>query len=147
MLPDTQNQQWVKDTSKFGYQMLLKMGWKEGKGLGKNQQGDVNHVKVEKREESLGMGVETDSAGNKAYLGQIQNFNDLLASLNNSNDDTIVTKSEKVKTKKKKKSGSKKLKRKREKENTESRKSKKVKAKGKSERKSKKGKKTKKKET
>ena len=27
------------DTSGFGYQMMLKMGWKEGCGLGKNLQG------------------------------------------------------------------------------------------------------------
>jgi Pin2-interacting protein X1 len=32
--PDPRNTFWASDTSKFGYQMLLKMGWTEGKGLG-----------------------------------------------------------------------------------------------------------------
>mmetsp|Transcript_6690 Transcript_6690/g.7659 ORF Transcript_6690/g.7659 Transcript_6690/m.7659 type:complete len:106 (+) Transcript_6690:296-613(+) len=92
MLPDTQNKKWAQDTDKFGYQMLLKMGWKAGNGLGKNQQGEVTHVKVEKREESLGMGMEADSAGNSAFVGQIQSFNEILKSLNNSKSKLIVKK-------------------------------------------------------
>jgi Pin2-interacting protein X1 len=36
--------------------MLMKMGWSEGKGLGKDLQGTATHVKVTKK---------TDSAGEK----------------------------------------------------------------------------------
>ncbi len=43
-----------QDKSKFGYQLMSKMGWSEGKGLGANESGRVSHVKVSKRKENLG---------------------------------------------------------------------------------------------
>ncbi|CAK9000299.1 Hypothetical protein SCF082_LOCUS6435 [Durusdinium trenchii] len=41
----------------------------------------ATHVKVEKREESLGLGNLADTAGNLAFASQIQGFNDVLKSL------------------------------------------------------------------
>ena len=51
---DTQNQAWSKDTSNFGFRMLQKMGWGEGKGLGKNEDGMSAHIKMKKRGEHVG---------------------------------------------------------------------------------------------
>jgi len=41
---------------------MLKMGWTEGAGLGKNSDGMASHIKVKKREESAGLGTETAAA-------------------------------------------------------------------------------------
>ncbi|GBG31039.1 Protein PXR1 [Hondaea fermentalgiana] len=79
---DTLNQRWANDKNKFGYKMMLKMGWSDGKGTGKNEDGRASHVKVEKRTETLGLGTEEDGVGNVAFQGQINNFNDVLRSLN-----------------------------------------------------------------
>ena len=89
------------DKEKFGYQMLLKMGWKEGNGLGKNQQGNSTHLKIEKREENQGVGVENDATGDIAFAKQLDNFDQLLQQLNSSTTKT-ETKKKIRKTKRKK---------------------------------------------
>ncbi|RYG47016.1 hypothetical protein EON67_08950, partial [archaeon] len=43
------------DKSAFGQRMLARMGWSEGKGLGKHEDGMLTHVKVKKRAESQGL--------------------------------------------------------------------------------------------
>jgi len=42
------------DKSKFGYKMLQKMGWSEGKGLGALEDGELEHVKVMKKCDTSG---------------------------------------------------------------------------------------------
>jgi hypothetical protein len=42
-------QTWRHDTTQFGYRMLLKMGWSEGKGLGVNEDGITECLQVRKR--------------------------------------------------------------------------------------------------
>ena len=44
--------------SKFGSKMLAKMGWKEGEGLGKNQDGMKDCIQITRREEGTGLGNE-----------------------------------------------------------------------------------------
>ena len=58
VLEDTKNKAWKNDKSRFGFKMLQKMGWKEDKGLGKNDSGSVASIKVSKRAEGLGLGME-----------------------------------------------------------------------------------------
>ncbi len=37
---------WEQDETKFGLQSLKKLGWEEGKGLGSNEQGSSDPIKV-----------------------------------------------------------------------------------------------------
>ena len=39
---------------------MAKMGWKEGTGLGKKRNGITSHIKVKKREENSGLGIEKE---------------------------------------------------------------------------------------
>ena len=43
------------DKERYGYQMLEKMGWADGRGLGKEQRGNVSHVKIKKRKGNVGI--------------------------------------------------------------------------------------------
>lgn len=42
------------DSNKFGQKMLEKFGWTSGKGLGANEQGMVEHVRVKFKDDSGG---------------------------------------------------------------------------------------------
>ena len=79
-LADTLNKHWKNDKSAFGYRMLQKMGWTEDKGLGKNETGIVDSLKVKKREAGIGLGSEatTDGAGNRGWSYTAQSFDSVL---------------------------------------------------------------------
>jgi Pin2-interacting protein X1 len=49
----------ISSTS-FAAKQMAKMGWKEGTGLGKKRDGIVTHIKVQKREDLMGLGVEKE---------------------------------------------------------------------------------------
>eukprot|EP00386_Alphamonas_edax_P015483 GDKI01047256.1.p1 GENE.GDKI01047256.1~~GDKI01047256.1.p1 ORF type:complete len:286 (-),score=133.84 GDKI01047256.1:221-1078(-) len=49
-------------TSSFGAKMLKKFGWEEGKGLGKDLEGEVKPVQVKRRDENIGLGHESKKA-------------------------------------------------------------------------------------
>lgn len=51
------NEAAAADVSAFARRQMEKMGWTEGKGLGKAEQGVVTHVRVQKREEFMGVRV------------------------------------------------------------------------------------------
>lgn len=86
VLKDTLNQTWKNDKSGFGFRMLQKMGWKEDKGLGKDEDGIAISLKVKKREDGLGLGME-ESNGDKAGKGwnaTATSFNAVLEALKSS---------------------------------------------------------------
>lgn len=49
------NESAASTVSAFARKQMEKMGWTEGKGLGKEEQGVVTHVRVKKREEFMGV--------------------------------------------------------------------------------------------
>ena len=79
---ETRNSQWANDTSSFGRKMLAKMGWKgDGSGLGKEQQGSSVHLRAVRRVESLGIGAENDTFGDRGWRDTNAGFHGVLASL------------------------------------------------------------------
>ncbi|GMF28479.1 unnamed protein product [Phytophthora lilii] len=79
-----QNMAWAADTSKFGFKMLVKMGWSAGKGVGKDLQGQATHVKVARRSENLGVGCSLKQAEVQGWSETAGGFADVLKTLNKS---------------------------------------------------------------
>uniref|UniRef100_T2M7F7 PIN2/TERF1-interacting telomerase inhibitor 1 n=1 Tax=Hydra vulgaris TaxID=6087 RepID=T2M7F7_HYDVU len=77
---DPRNTRWANDKTKFGYTMLTKMGWSEGKGLGQNLSGEATHIKVKKRINNSGIGLKKPS--DDEWISQQDDFNALLIQLN-----------------------------------------------------------------
>ncbi|CAH3028980.1 unnamed protein product [Porites evermanni] len=84
---DPRNTAWTNDTSRFGYQMLTKMGWESGKGLGANEDGATTHVKATKRRDNLGLGADKSNEDN--WLSHQMAFDDLLSKLNDNTESGI----------------------------------------------------------
>lgn len=78
---DTLNQAWKNDKTKFGFKMLEKMGWTEGKGLGKNEDGVSEHVRVTKKSNNLGLGATRDQTGAAGWASTALSFNGVLEAL------------------------------------------------------------------
>ena len=100
---ESRNSAWANDTSSFGQKMLLKMGWSQGKGLGKHSQGTQTNLRALRREEGLGIGASTDTLGEEGFSETSRNFHGVLANLqqvHNAHDD--IDKKKKAKKKKKK---------------------------------------------
>ncbi|XP_033751631.1 PIN2/TERF1-interacting telomerase inhibitor 1-like isoform X2 [Pecten maximus] len=77
---DPRGNNWSKDGSKFGQKMLEKFGWAKGKGLGANEDGKVDHVKISVKNDTRGVGCSRNHADN--WIAHQDDFNDLLSSLN-----------------------------------------------------------------
>ncbi|XP_078005781.1 PIN2/TERF1-interacting telomerase inhibitor 1 isoform X2 [Phascolarctos cinereus] len=60
--------------------MLEKMGWSKGKGLGAQEQGATEHIKVQVKNNQLGLGASANHEDN--WLAPQAEFNQLLAELN-----------------------------------------------------------------
>ncbi|KAF9199468.1 PIN2/TERF1-interacting telomerase inhibitor 1 [Haplosporangium sp. Z 27] len=80
LAPDPRNLHWANDTNKFGFKMMEKMGWEQGKGLGAREDGVQEHVKVRLKENNLGVGATKKSIDN--WLGNTDAFSKLLEELN-----------------------------------------------------------------
>ncbi|KAG2180117.1 hypothetical protein INT43_003905 [Umbelopsis isabellina] len=77
---DPNNLHWSNDTGKFGHKMLTKMGWAPGKGLGTNEDGHTEHVKVRLKDNNFGIGANKKNMDN--WLDNTDAFSRLLADLN-----------------------------------------------------------------
>jgi Pin2-interacting protein X1 len=88
-LPDTQNKAWRSDKNSFAQKLLAKMGWTEGKGLGKREDGIVDHVRVKRRIDSAGIGIASSIPdgimggrnGNEVLLSAVSDFNAMLSKM------------------------------------------------------------------
>ena len=103
-LADTLNKKWKDDKTGFGFKMLQKMGWKENTGLGKDAIGDVQAIKIKKREDGLGLGCE--SIGNRAnnnWGATASSYASVLEALKASYGNTTTEEEVKSKSKKDKK--------------------------------------------
>lgn len=76
---------WVEllltDRQGFGYQLMTRMGWTEGKGLGKREQGSNTHVRIERRLDTAGIGHTLDRTGNSGLASGLLAFHHILQSL------------------------------------------------------------------
>mmetsp|Transcript_27116 Transcript_27116/g.37711 ORF Transcript_27116/g.37711 Transcript_27116/m.37711 type:complete len:203 (-) Transcript_27116:314-922(-) len=100
--PDPNNTKWKNDTSGFGYQMMLKMGWKEGCGLGKNLQGPVSGIKTSKQFDRTGLGTELSNTSDN-WLETKSQYADVLARLNSHYQQSQTEEKKKEKKKEKRK--------------------------------------------
>ncbi|XP_035204816.1 protein PFC0760c-like, partial [Stegodyphus dumicola] len=74
----TDNQGCGIDESKIGQKLLTKMGWKRGKGLGRNEDGITENIKVKFKGSNAGIGWKDES-----FLGaQNEEFDAVLENLN-----------------------------------------------------------------
>eukprot|EP00128_Syssomonas_multiformis_P014198 Colp12_sorted_trinity150504_noHs@10932 len=104
---DPQNKNWVDDKKKFGMKMMQKMGWAEGQGLGVNGVGSTEHVKVFKKQDTLGVGAKTNHGDN--WLAHQDAFSALLASLNENMQNDVDAKADEEKAKETEKKETKRL--------------------------------------
>ncbi|KAJ2157761.1 hypothetical protein GGF46_004273 [Coemansia sp. RSA 552] len=77
---DPRNLNWSQDKGRFGFKMLEKMGWSEGKGLGANEDGQREHVKIKLKTNSHGIGADKKNIRN--WLSSNDGFSELLTRLN-----------------------------------------------------------------
>lgn len=82
---DPRNLQWKNDSSKFGTKMLEKMGWKDGGGLGKKEQGRNDNIKLKANYSGKGLGCE--SSYDDTWVAHHDDFANLLHTLNEKKDD------------------------------------------------------------
>lgn len=82
---DTQNKLWAEDKGKFGYRMLQKMGWSEGKGLGVKEDGSTSHIRVRKNVSQAGIGAGAAARDAWKVPGKVaEGLDDVLARLSQS---------------------------------------------------------------
>ncbi|KAI9552997.1 hypothetical protein GHT06_020884 [Daphnia sinensis] len=82
---------WCNDDSKIGQKLLEKMGWSKGKGLGRDEQGDLEPIRLKYKNDSEGVGFEVK---NDQWIAHSEEFNSILDALNGSNsplDETDTT--------------------------------------------------------
>uniref|UniRef100_UPI00398E92F5 PIN2/TERF1-interacting telomerase inhibitor 1 n=1 Tax=Pristiophorus japonicus TaxID=55135 RepID=UPI00398E92F5 len=77
---DPRNNTWSNDESRFGQKMLEKMGWSKGKGLGAREQGSTENIKVQAKNNTVGLGAAKNHEDN--WIAHQDEFNQLLSKLN-----------------------------------------------------------------
>nr|CCC91647.1 unnamed protein product [Trypanosoma congolense IL3000] len=89
MSDDPNGSRWMKSDSNIGRALLLRGGWAEGSGLGKERDGATTHVKVRQKDGTMGIGYagsvqETWSTQAVAFADVLQRIKDAAATNNDS---------------------------------------------------------------
>eukprot|EP00758_Cryptobia_borreli_P002980 Tbor_TRINITY_DN3435_c0_g1::TRINITY_DN3435_c0_g1_i1::g.3698::m.3698/K11135/PINX1; Pin2-interacting protein X1 len=84
MSSDPNNTKWSKDESRFGVGMMKKLGWDGKSGIGLEGDGVKSHVRVTKKDNSLGIGYE--GKVNDTWSQQSMGFADILKRMNSDNE-------------------------------------------------------------
>lgn len=84
---DPQNMSWVSNESNFGFKMLEKMGWKKGKGLGQNENGLLEPVKINSVSDKKGVGCK--ASYDDTWISHQEDFASLLKQLNNNSPECV----------------------------------------------------------
>jgi len=79
---DPRNNAWANDENKFGQKLMEKFGWAKGKGLGAQEDGETENIKVKVKNDKHGVGANNDYSD--TWLDHQDDFNSILASLNTS---------------------------------------------------------------
>ncbi len=75
----------IIDEDKFGKKLMEKMGWKDGKGLGANENGMTDHIKVKFKMDNKGVGYNKNDYDN-VWLDHQDDYEKILSSLSQSSD-------------------------------------------------------------
>eukprot|EP00483_Globobulimina_turgida_P011830 UN11852 len=74
-----------KQRKNFGLKYMNKFGWSKGDGLGRNKQGNINHVKTKYKNDNRGIGCKT-TPNDTMFQATMCMFNDILSGLNKKKD-------------------------------------------------------------
>ncbi|KAK8745881.1 hypothetical protein OTU49_000071 [Cherax quadricarinatus] len=80
---------WAADDNKFGQKLMEKMGWSKGKGLGREEQGNPQHISVKYKNNSKGIGYK---GKDDEWIKHYEDFESVLASLNSEHSSTANSK-------------------------------------------------------
>ena len=72
---------WEEEKNSFGARMMAKMGWSQGKGLGKAESGINSYLQTKKKSDNLGIGASM-AQSDEQYNASQSIYNDLLSRLN-----------------------------------------------------------------
>lgn len=73
-LGSTLNNGAASKPSEYAQKLMAKMGWKEGQGLGRNEDGINTHVTIAKRDDNLGLGLGKESGSDEAASNLAENW-------------------------------------------------------------------------
>lgn len=80
---DPQNVGW-KNSDTVGKKLMSRMNWSEGRGLGKNEQGSADNLKLKANFTGKGLGCDRDARNKEQWMSHHDDFASLLANLNKS---------------------------------------------------------------
>jgi Pin2-interacting protein X1 len=63
------------------FRLMTQMGWEEGRGLGKDQQGITSHIRVKTRKDNAGVGTDEQKKAAQNWTVNTHIFDNILKNL------------------------------------------------------------------